>query len=67
MEKPLYKVGDILIWNADTENERYRITKVNKDSYNLKMLSTGEIYKHHEFSYTHGIVRKLTKLEKALK
>lgn len=66
MEKPLYKVGDVLVWTVDIDN-LYTVVKVRKDSYDLKSHQDGEIYKAHGFQHTHGIARKLTKLEKVLK
>lgn len=64
MEKPLYKVGDVIKWNGGISS--FTILKVNKDSYDVKC-DNGSVYKNHNFQYTHGLTRKLTKLEKALK
>lgn len=69
MEKPLYKVGDVLIWHVayETNDLVYEVVKVRHNSYDLKSLMDDNIYEHHLFEYTHGNCRKATKLDKALK
>lgn len=68
MEKPLYKVGDIISY--DEVNGTYEVMKVRESGYDLKPLfkyASQDIFTDHGFQYVHGKVRKLTKLEKALK
>lgn len=66
MEKPLYKVGDELIW-GNNRHTVYTVVGVNISSYDLHSSHSNYIHKTQSLEGVHENTRKLTKLEKALK